>query len=105
MRFVSVMLTAALAGLALTGCSSGLFAEPMAMAPKPASDACGAQKLSYHLGHGLAQDVERDIRTRSGQTEVRFIPGLYRGPGNPQAARLDVYYHPDNRVINAMVCS
>lgn len=104
MKTANLMLVAAMSALTLTGCSSGLFAELIALYPKPETDACGAQKLSYHLGHGLAQDVERDIRTRSGQTEVRFIPALFHGHSNPQATRLDVYYHPDNRVINAMVC-
>lgn len=94
-------------GLALTGCSTvnGLFAQPDTITRAAAADNCGAQALSYHVGHGLAPDVESDIKSHIGTREVRYIPALYRGRGDPQASRLDVYYHADNRVINAMVCS
>ncbi len=102
----------AVAALALTlgGCSSlggigDLFGAPRELVRLPESDNCGAQKLSYHLGHGLSPDVERDIAARSAGHEVRYIKELYRGNGDPKAQRLDVYYYGDNRVINAIVCS
>lgn len=107
------MAFAALGVLALSGCSTientvnkagNLFGKRPAMVRAAEADACGAQKLSYHLGHGLAPDVERDIAARSGH-EVRYIEGRHTGLGNPTAQRLDVYYYGDNRIINAMVCS
>ncbi len=102
-------IVAATLALSLGGCSTlgsvgGLFGAPRELARLAETDNCGAQALSYHIGHGLAPDVERDIAARAGQHEVRYIEGLYRGTGDPSAQRLDVYYYGDNRVINAMVC-
>lgn len=95
----------AVSGCASTGSIADLFMPIPDMARTMAADQCGARAVSYHVGHSLTADVDRDIRehARQGQ-QVQMVRGLYHGASDPASTRMKVYYHGDNRVINAIVC-